>query len=105
MGRLPDRPAAPDQWPDKRSPDRGEFGHDDSHPASCTCVARRRRKYLCRTRELPMNIQQAKTARDPITFAVIKNALDTIVDEMAYNVMRTARSNIVRDVLDYSTTL
>jgi N-methylhydantoinase B len=52
-----------------------------------------------------MNIQQAKTARDPITFAVIKNALDTIVDEMAYNVMRTARSNIVRDVLDYSTTL
>jgi N-methylhydantoinase B len=42
---------------------------------------------------------------DPITFAVIKNALDTIVDEMAYNVMRTARSHIVRDVLDYSTTL
>ncbi len=42
---------------------------------------------------------------DPITFAVIKSALDTIVDEMAYNVMRTARSHIVRDVLDYSTTL
>ena len=42
---------------------------------------------------------------DPITFAVIKNAFDTIVDEMAYNVMRTARSHIVRDVLDYSTTL
>jgi N-methylhydantoinase B len=42
---------------------------------------------------------------DPITFAVIKSALDTVVDEMAYNVMRTARSHIVRDVLDYSTTL
>jgi N-methylhydantoinase B len=42
---------------------------------------------------------------DPITFAVVKNAFDTIVDEMAYNVMRTARSHIVRDVLDYSTTL
>jgi N-methylhydantoinase B len=42
---------------------------------------------------------------DPITFAVIKSALDTIVDDMAYTVMRTARSPIVRDVLDYSTTL
>jgi N-methylhydantoinase B len=42
---------------------------------------------------------------DPITFAVIKSGLDTIVDDMAYAVMRTARSPIVRDVLDYSTTL
>jgi len=42
---------------------------------------------------------------DPITFAVVKSALDTIVDDMAYAVMRTARSPIVRDVLDYSTTL
>jgi N-methylhydantoinase B len=42
---------------------------------------------------------------DPITFAVIKNALDTIVDDMAFAVMRTARSPIVRDVLDYSVTL
>lgn len=42
---------------------------------------------------------------DPVTFAVVKCALDTIVDEMAFTVMRTARSNIVRDVLDYSTTL
>ena len=44
-------------------------------------------------------------AFDPITFAVIKSALDTIVDDMAYAVMRTARSPIVRDVLDYSVTL
>jgi N-methylhydantoinase B len=42
---------------------------------------------------------------DPVTFAVVKCALDTIVDEMAFTVMRTARSHIVRDVLDYSTTL
>lgn len=42
---------------------------------------------------------------DPITFAVIKAGLDTIVDDMAYAVMRTARSSIVRDVLDYSVTL
>ena len=45
------------------------------------------------------------TDLDPITFAVVKSALDAIVDEMAHTVMRTARSPIVRDVLDYSTTL
>lgn len=39
---------------------------------------------------------------DPITFAVIKNGLDSIVDEIAYTVVRTARSEIVKDVMDYS---
>ncbi|NBP73964.1 MAG: hydantoinase B/oxoprolinase family protein, partial [Alphaproteobacteria bacterium] len=39
---------------------------------------------------------------DPITFSVIKNGLDSIVDEMAYDVMRTARSEIVKDVMDFS---
>lgn len=42
---------------------------------------------------------------DPITLAVVSSALDTIVDEMAYTVMRTSRSPLVRDVLDYSCTL
>lgn len=42
---------------------------------------------------------------DPITFAVVKNALDSIVDEMAYTVVRTARSEIVKDVMDYSAAL
>ncbi|MGM0562351.1 MAG: hydantoinase B/oxoprolinase family protein [Pseudomonadota bacterium] len=42
---------------------------------------------------------------DPITFAVIKNGLDSIVDEMAYTVVRTARSEIVKDVMDYSAAL
>ena len=40
---------------------------------------------------------------DPITFALIKNALDSLVDEMAYTVIRTARSEIVKDVMDFST--
>lgn len=39
---------------------------------------------------------------DPITFAVVKNAMDAIVDEVAYTVIRTARSEIVKDVMDYS---
>lgn len=42
---------------------------------------------------------------DPITFAVLKSAVESIVDDMAYTVMRTARSPIVRDVLDYSATM
>ena len=42
---------------------------------------------------------------DPVTFAVLKSAFESIVDDMAYTVMRTARSPIVRDVLDYSTTM
>lgn len=46
-----------------------------------------------------------KSELDPITFAVLKSAVESIVDEMAYTVMRTARSPIVRDVLDYSTTM
>jgi N-methylhydantoinase B len=42
---------------------------------------------------------------DPITLAVIKSALDSIVDEMAYAVIRTARSEIIKDVMDYSAAL
>jgi N-methylhydantoinase B len=44
-------------------------------------------------------------ALDPITFAVLKSALDAIVDEMAYTVIRTARSEIIKDVMDYSAAL
>ena len=44
----------------------------------------------------------ARSLDDPITFAVIKNAMDAIVDEVAYTVIRTARSEIVKDVMDYS---
>ena len=41
-------------------------------------------------------------ALDPIAFAVMKNAMDSIVDEIAYTVLRTVRSEIVKDVMDYS---
>ncbi|MCH8002126.1 MAG: hydantoinase B/oxoprolinase family protein, partial [Proteobacteria bacterium] len=45
------------------------------------------------------------TARniDPVTFEVIQNGLDSLVDEMAITIMRTAYSGIVKDALDYST--
>jgi N-methylhydantoinase B len=39
---------------------------------------------------------------DPIGFAVFKNAMDAIVDEVAFTVLRTARSEIIKDVMDYS---
>lgn len=41
-------------------------------------------------------VAASDTAIDPITFAVVKNAMDAIVDEVAYTVLRTARSEIVR---------
>ena len=40
---------------------------------------------------------------DPVTFEVVKNALDSIADEMALVIMRSAHSAICRDSLDYST--
>ena len=49
--------------------------------------------------------EAASPLGDPITFAVIKSALDAIVDDMAYTVIRTARSEIVKDVMDYSAAL
>jgi N-methylhydantoinase B len=42
---------------------------------------------------------------DPITFEVIKNALDSIADEMALVVMRSGYSPVVRDSLDFSTAI
>ncbi|WP_099363659.1 hydantoinase B/oxoprolinase family protein [Fredinandcohnia onubensis] len=50
-----------------------------------------------------MGINQIENKIDPISFALIKNALDQLVDEMAYTVIRTARSEIVKDVMDFST--
>jgi N-methylhydantoinase B len=42
---------------------------------------------------------------DPITFAVIKSGLDSIAVDMAYTVVRIARSEIVKDVMDFSAAL
>jgi len=46
-----------------------------------------------------------RTVVDPISFEVIKNGLDSIADEMAIVLMRSAYSPIVRDSLDYSTAI
>jgi N-methylhydantoinase B len=46
-----------------------------------------------------------RTNIDPIRLEVLRNAFDTIADEMALILMRTAHSPIVRDSMDYSTAL
>ena len=47
----------------------------------------------------------ARSATDPLTLEVIKNALGSVADEMALMVMRSAYSPVVRDTMDYSTAL
>jgi N-methylhydantoinase B len=42
-------------------------------------------------------------APDPLLLEVIRNGLDTVADEMALILMRTAYSAIIRDSMDYST--
>src|SRR3954464_14179303 len=42
---------------------------------------------------------------DPVLLEVLKNGFDTIADEMALVVMRSAYSSIVRDTMDYSTAI
>ena len=38
---------------------------------------------------------------DPVTLEVIKNALNSLADEMALIVMRSAYSGVIKDALDY----
>lgn len=40
---------------------------------------------------------------DPITFDLVRSALESIVDDMALTIVRTAYSNVVRDNMDFST--
>src|SRR5438034_8017702 len=46
---------------------------------------------------------QKTASADALTFEVIKNALDSLADQAAIALMRTAYSTLVRDSLDYST--
>jgi N-methylhydantoinase B len=51
----------------------------------------------------PSTIRDA--AIDPITFEVLRNGLDAIADEMAYTIVRSARSTMIKDCMDYSASL
>ena len=47
----------------------------------------------------------AKSNIDPFLLEVLKNTFDTIADDMALNLMRSAYSGIIRDSMDFSTAL
>ena len=47
----------------------------------------------------------AKSNIDPFLLEVLKNSFDTIADDMALNLMRSAYSGIIRDSMDFSTAL
>jgi N-methylhydantoinase B len=47
--------------------------------------------------------QQREPSISPFLVELVRNALDTIADELALIIMRTAYSSIVRDAMDYST--
>lgn len=42
---------------------------------------------------------------DPITFEIVRNALDSITDQMGLTVRRTARSTIAKDMGDYTSAI
>ncbi|MCA2012058.1 hydantoinase B/oxoprolinase family protein [Cereibacter sphaeroides] len=45
------------------------------------------------------------TRTDPVTLEILKNALESLADEMALIILRSAYSPIVRDSMDYSTAI
>ncbi|MCP5150738.1 MAG: hydantoinase B/oxoprolinase family protein [Ectothiorhodospiraceae bacterium] len=47
----------------------------------------------------------SRRARDPVKIELLKNALTAIADEMAVTVVRTARSFVIKESLDFSTGL
>ena len=53
----------------------------------------------------PPLTRQSDSRTDPVTREIVKNALAAAADEMAIALYRTAYSTIVRDCLDYSTSL
>ena len=44
-------------------------------------------------------------ASDPVTLQIVANALQSIADEMATTIIRTAHSTVVRDGMDFSSAL
>ena len=47
----------------------------------------------------------APAVRDPIAIELLKNALQSLADDMAVTVARTARSIVIKEALDFSTAL
>ena len=50
-------------------------------------------------------LREAALAPDPVTLQIVANALQSIADEMATTIIRTAHSTVVRDGMDFSSAL
>ena len=50
-------------------------------------------------------LREARLASDPVTLQIVANALQSIADEMATTIIRTAHSTVVRDGMDFSSAL
>ncbi len=50
-------------------------------------------------------MKSEKRLRDPIRLELLKNAFSAIADEMAVTVVRTARSSVIKEAMDFSTGL
>ena len=47
----------------------------------------------------------SKSQTDPVVVQVVRNGLDSVAEQMAVTLRRTAYSTIIREVLDYATAL
>ncbi|MCY7307760.1 MAG: hydantoinase B/oxoprolinase family protein, partial [Rhodoferax sp.] len=52
-----------------------------------------------------MTASGTTVTRDPIRLELLKNAFAAIADEMAATVVRTARSYVIKEAMDFSTGL
>ena len=50
-------------------------------------------------------LREATPVSDPVTLQIVANALQSIADEMATTIIRTAHSTVVRDGMDFSSAL
>src|SRR5581483_8557928 len=74
-------------------------------PPACALVWTNTRIFCWSPAMLDVVNQPAGTSLDPITREIVQNSLACAADEMALALYRTAYSTIVRDCLDYSTSL
>src|SRR5205823_6541048 len=68
-------------------------------------IRRHHRRTARRERGARPPRQHRDSRMNPFLLEIVKNALETIADELALIIMRTAYSSIVRDAMDFSTAI
>ena len=81
--------------------------HDSRRAArmdACADTPRPERSCSSRRRVVP-ELRERTVTSDPVTLQIVANALQSIADEMATTITRTAHSTVVRDGMDFSSAL